>query len=207
MTDAELRALYELAKWGPTTANSQPQRVVFVRSAEAKERLAPALSSQNQKKVLGAPVVAILAYDMRFFEHLPRLFHNPQARSWYETTPEAIRTTALRNATLQGAYLMLAARAIGLDCGPMSGFKNDVVDAAFFPDGRFKSNFLCCLGHGDPSTLPKQDYRFAFDEVCTHRVQPVALSPARAWRGSAAPGTRASSPPRRCAASCPARSC
>ena len=167
VTDAELRALYDLAKWGPTTANSQPQRVVFVRSAEAKERLEPALSSHNQKKVLSAPVVAILAYDMRFFEHLPRLFHNPQARSWYETTPEAIRTTALRNATLQGAYLMLAARAIGLDCGPMSGFKNDVVDAAFFPDGRFKSNFLCCLGHGDPSTLPKQDYRFGFDEVCT----------------------------------------
>jgi 3-hydroxypropanoate dehydrogenase len=167
VSDAELRALYDLAKWGPTTANSQPQRIVFVRSAEAKERLAPALSSQNRKKALGAPVLAILAYDMRFFEHLPRLFHNPQARSWYETTPEAIRTTALRNATLQGAYLMLAARAIGLDCGPMSGFKNDVVDAAFFPDGRFKSNFLCCLGHGDPSTLPKQDYRFEFDEVCT----------------------------------------
>ena len=95
------------------------------------------------------------------------LFHNPAARSWYETTPEAIRTTALRNATLQGAYLMLAARAVGLDCGPMSGFKNEVVDAAFFPDGRFKSNFLCCLGHGDPLTLPKQDYRFGFDEVCT----------------------------------------
>ena len=95
VTDAELHALYELAKWGPTTANSQPQRVVFVRSAEAKERLAPALSSQNKKKALQAPLVAILAYDMRFFEHLPRLFHNPQARSWYETTPEAIRTTAL----------------------------------------------------------------------------------------------------------------
>jgi 3-hydroxypropanoate dehydrogenase len=166
VTDAELRALYELAKWGPTTANSQPQRIVFVRSAEAKERLKPALSGQNQKKVMGAPVVAILAYDMRFFEHLPKLFHNPNARSWYETTPEQIRTTALRNATLQGAYLMLAARAVGLDCGPMSGFKNDVVDAAFFPDGRFKSNFLCCLGRGDPSTLPPQDYRFAFDEAC-----------------------------------------
>ena len=166
VTDAELRALYDLAKWGPTTANSQPQRIVFVRSAEAKERLKPALSGQNQKKVLGAPVVAILAYDMRFYEHLPRLFHNPQARSWYETTPDHIRTTALRNATLQGAYLMLAARAVGLDCGPMSGFKNDVVDAAFFPDGRFKSNFLCCLGHGDQSTLPPQDYRFGFDEVC-----------------------------------------
>ena len=166
VSDAELRALYDLAKWGPTTANSQPQRIVFVRSAEAKERLAPALSSQNRTKALGAPVLAILAYDMRFFEHLPRLFHNPQARSWYETTPEAIRTTALRNATLQGAYLMLAARAIGLDCGPMSGFKNDVVDAAFFPDGRFKSNFLCCLGYGDGSNLEPRLYRFVFDEVC-----------------------------------------
>lgn len=166
VTDAELRALYELAKWGPTTANSQPQRVVFVKSPEAKEKLGPALSSQNRKKALNAPVVAILAYDMRFFEHLPKLFHNPGARSWYETTPEQIRTTALRNASLQGAYLMLAARIVGLDCGPMSGFKNDVVDAAFFPDGRFKSNFLCCLGHGDPSTLPKQDHRFDFDEAC-----------------------------------------
>ena len=167
VTDEELRALYELAKWGPTTANSQPQRIVFVRSAAAKERLSPALSSANRKKALGASVVAVLAYDMRFFEHLPRMFHNPQARSWYETTPEHIRTTALRNATLQGAYLMLSARAIGLDCGPMSGFKNEVVDAEFFPDGRFKSNFLCCLGRGDPSTLPRRDDRFAFDEVCT----------------------------------------
>jgi 3-hydroxypropanoate dehydrogenase len=167
VTDDELQALYELAKWGPTTANSQPQRIVFLRSAEAKKRLEPALSSGNRKKTLNAPVVAILAYDLRFFEHLPRLFHNPQARSWYETTPEHIRTTALRNATLQGAYLMLAARAVGLDCGPMSGFNNDKVDAEFFPDGRFKSNFLCCIGRGDPSTLPPQDYRFVFDEVCT----------------------------------------
>ena len=166
VTEEELRAIHDLAKWGPTTANSQPQRVVFLRSAAAKARLSPALSSANRNKALGAPVVAILAYDMRFFEHLPRLFHNPQARSWYETTPEQIRTTALRNATLQGGYLMLAARAIGLDCGPMSGFNNDKVDAEFFPDGRFKSNFLCCLGHGDPSTLPKQDHRFGFDEVC-----------------------------------------
>jgi 3-hydroxypropanoate dehydrogenase len=166
VSDDALRALYDLAKWGPTTANSQPQRIVFLRSTQAKERLGPALSSGNRKKALSAPVVAILAYDMRFFEHLPRLFHNPQARSWYETTPDHIRTTALRNATLQGAYLMLAARAIGLDCGPMSGFNNDKVDAEFFPDGRFKSNFLCCLGHGDPATLPVRDYRFAFDEVC-----------------------------------------
>jgi 3-hydroxypropanoate dehydrogenase len=166
VTDTELHALYELAKWGPTTANSQPQRLVFVRSPAGKERLAQALSSQNKKKVAGAPVVAILAYDMRFFEHLPRMYYNPNARSWYETTPEQIRTTALRNATLQGAYLMLAARAVGLDCGPMSGFNNDKVDAEFFPDGRFKSNFLCCLGHGDPATLPRQEDRFGFDEVC-----------------------------------------
>lgn len=166
VTDVELRELYELAKWGPTTANSQPQRVLFLRSKEAKERLLPALSKQNAGKSMGAPVVVILAYDMRFFEHLPRMFHNPAARSWYETTPDQIRTTALRNATLQGAYLMLAARAIGLDCGPMSGFNNDKVDAEFFPDGRFKSNFLCCLGHGVADKLPKREDRFAFDEAC-----------------------------------------
>ena len=115
---------------------------------------------------MGAPVVALLAYDMRFFEHLPRLFPDPRARSWYETTPEAIRTTALRNATLQGAYLILAARALGLDCGPMSGFNNDKVDAEFFADGRFKSNFLCCLGHGTQEGLDPRYERFAFDEVC-----------------------------------------
>jgi 3-hydroxypropanoate dehydrogenase len=166
VTDEQLRQIYELAKWGPTTANSQPQRIVFLRSSAAKERLNPALSSSNRKKAAGAPVVAILAYDMRFFEHLPRMYYNQQARSWYETTPEQIRTTALRNASLQGAYLMLAARAVGLDCGPMSGFSNDKVDAEFFPDGRFKSNFVCCLGYGDPSTLPKREDRFRFDEVC-----------------------------------------
>jgi 3-hydroxypropanoate dehydrogenase len=166
VSDDTLRALYDLMKWGPTTANSQPQRIVFVRSNEAKERLRPALSSSNVKKTMSAPVVAILAYDMRFYEHLPRLYGNPQARSWYETTPEAIRTTALRNASLQGAYFMIAARSLGLDCGPMSGFNNDKVDAEFFPDGRFKSNFLCCLGYGDGSKLDPRYYRFTFDEVC-----------------------------------------
>lgn len=164
--DATLRAIHDLMKWGPTTANSQPQRIVFVRSAEAKERLKPALSSTNVKKTLSAPVVAIFAYDMKFYEHIPRLYNNPQARSWYETTPEAIRTHSLRNATLQAAYFMLAARAHGLDCGPMSGFKNEVVDAEFFPDGRYKSNFLCCLGHGDPAKLEPRLPRFDFDEVC-----------------------------------------
>lgn len=166
VSDATLRAIYDLAKWGATTANSQPQRILFLRSAEAKERLRPALSSSNAKKSMGAPVVAIFAYDLRFFEHLPRMYHDPRARSWYETTPEQILTTALRNATLQGAYFMLAARAFGLDCGPMSGFKNEKVDAEFFPDGRWKSNFLCCLGHGDSSQLREREDRFAFDEVC-----------------------------------------
>ncbi len=166
VSDATLRAVYDLMKWGPTTANSQPQRIVFVRSAEGKERLRPALSSSNHKKTLSAPVVAILAYDMRFFEHLPRMYANPQARSWYETTPEAIRTTALRNASLQGAYLMIAARAFGLDCGPMSGFSNEKVDAAFFPDGRCRSNFLCCLGYGEPGSPGPREDRFRFEEVC-----------------------------------------
>lgn len=166
VNENQLHALYDIMKWGPTTANSQPQRIVFIRSAEAKERLMPALSSGNKKKNYGGAVIAILAYDMHFFEHLPKLFHNPAARSWYETTPEAIRTTALRNSTLQGAYFILAARAIGLDCSPMSGFNNDKVDAEFFPDGRFKSNFICAVGRGDPSTLPPEGYRFSFDEAC-----------------------------------------
>jgi 3-hydroxypropanoate dehydrogenase len=166
VSDDMLRALYDLMKWGPTTANSQPQRILFIRSEAAKDRLKPALSSSNVKKTMSAPVVALLAYDIRFYEHLPQLYSNPQARSWYETTPEAIRTTALRNATLQGAYFIIAARALGLDCGPMSGFNNDKVDAEFFPDGRFKSNFLCCLGHGDGSNLEPRLYRFTFEEAC-----------------------------------------
>lgn len=166
ISDALLRAIHEAAKWGPTTANSQPQRILFLRSEAAKQRLYPALSSSNVKKSMGAPVVAIFAYDLRFFEHLPRMFHDQRARGWYETTPEQIFTTALRNATLQAAYFMLAARAYGLDCGPMSGFNNVKVDAEFLPEGRWKSNFLCCLGHGDPSRLPARDDRFAFDEVC-----------------------------------------
>ena len=167
VSDDTLRALYDLMKWGPTTANSQPQRILFIRSAAAKERLKPALSSSNVKKTMGAPVVALLAYDIRFYEHLPRLYSNPQARSWYETTPEAIRTTALRNSSLQGAYFIIAARALGLDCGPMSGFDNAKVDAEFFRDGRFKSNFLCNVGHGDPSKVLAKLPRLAFEEACT----------------------------------------
>jgi 3-hydroxypropanoate dehydrogenase len=164
--DDILKQLYDLAKWGPTSANMSPMRLVFVKSNEAKERLKPALFSGNVDKTMAAPVTVIVAEDGRFYEHLPRLYSNPQARSWYETTPEAIRTTALRNSTLQGAYFMIAARALGLDCGPMSGFNNDKVDAEFFPDGRFKSNFLCCLGYGDATNLEPRLYRFSFDEVC-----------------------------------------
>ncbi|MGZ3411546.1 MAG: malonic semialdehyde reductase [Xanthobacteraceae bacterium] len=166
ISDAQLRVLYDLAKWGPTTANSQPQRIVFLRSAQAKERLAPALSKTNLKKTVAAPVVAILAYDLKFYEHLGRMFHNPAARSWYETTPEHIQSTSFRNATLQGAYFILAVRALGLDAGPMSGFNNAKVDAEFFPDGQWKSNFICIIGKGEPGSAPPRDPRFEFDEVC-----------------------------------------
>jgi 3-hydroxypropanoate dehydrogenase len=166
ISDATLRALYELMKWGPTTANSQPQRILFLRTQAAKNRLAPALTKTNLDKTIAAPVVAILAFDLKFFEHLPRMYHNPAARSWYETTPEHIHTTSFRNATLQGAYFILAARALGLDAGPMSGFDNAKVDAEFFPDGQWKSNFLCILGKGEPGSVPPRNPRFAFDEVC-----------------------------------------
>jgi 3-hydroxypropanoate dehydrogenase len=166
ISDATLRALYELMKWGPTTANSQPQRILFLRSQAAKDRLVPALSKTNLDKTIAAPVVAILAFDLKFYEHLPRMYHNPAARSWYETTPEHIHTTSFRNATLQGAYVILAARALGLDAGPMSGFDNAKVDAEFFPDGQWKSNFLCILGKGEPGSVPPRNPRFAFDEVC-----------------------------------------
>ena len=166
ISDATLRQLYDLMKWGPTTANTQPQRILFLRSPEAKARLAPALSKTNLKKSIDAPVVAILAFDLKFYEHLGRMFHNPAARSWYETTPEHIRTTSFRNATLQGGYFILAARALGLDAGPMSGFSNDKVDAEFFPDGQWKSNFICILGKGVPGSAPPRDPRFAFDEIC-----------------------------------------
>jgi 3-hydroxypropanoate dehydrogenase len=166
ISDATLHALYELMKWGPTTANSQPQRILFLRSQPAKDRLKPALSQANLTKTIAAPVVAILAFDLKFYEHLPRMYHVPAARSWYDTTPEHIHTTSFRNATLQGAYFILAARALGLDAGPMSGFDNAKVDAEFFPDGQWKSNFLCILGKGTPGSVPARNPRFAFDEVC-----------------------------------------
>jgi 3-hydroxypropanoate dehydrogenase len=166
VSDVVLQAAYDLARMAPTSANCSPMRVVFVKSREAKERLKPALSENNVEQTMKAPATAIIGYDLQFYEFLPRLHPYADARSWFVGKDELIRTNAFRNGSLQGAYFIIAARAVGLDCGPMSGFNNDKVDAAFFPDGRFKSNFLCCLGRGDPATLPKQDYRFDFDEVC-----------------------------------------
>ena len=169
VTDDQLRALYELLKLGPTTFNSQPGRFVFVRSKEAKAKLAPALSAANHDKTMAAPVTAIVAYDLRFYEKLPRTFpHRPEANKAFmgdEKVPHTERT-ALRNSSLQGAYLIMAARALGLDCGPMSGFDNAKVDAAFFPDGRWKSNFLCNLGHGDPAKVMPRNPRLTFEKAC-----------------------------------------
>jgi 3-hydroxypropanoate dehydrogenase len=154
----------------PTSANTAPARFVFLRTQAAKERLRPALSPGNVDKTMSAPVVTIVAHDIDFHEHMPRLFpHNPGMKANFEgDAKRAFRETfAFRNGTLQGAYLILAARAVGLDCGPMSGFDNACVDAEFFPDGRFKSNFLCSLGHGDPTKVMGRLPRFAFDEACT----------------------------------------
>jgi 3-hydroxypropanoate dehydrogenase len=169
VSDAILRQVHELMKWGPTSANCQPARLVFVRSKAAKEQLAPALSPTNLDKTMKAPLTAIVAYDPRFYEHLPRMFaHNQTAKSWFEGPEKKAfaETTAFRNGSLQGAYFILAARAVGLDCGPMSGFDNAKVDAAFFPDGRFKSNFLCNLGYGDAGKLMPRNPRFTFEEAC-----------------------------------------
>lgn len=169
VSDEQLRQIYELMKWGPTTQNSQPMRVVFVRSAQAKEMLAAALSPGNRDKTMRAPATAIIAYDAHFYQHLPRTFpNNPAAKGNYEGEERKahVERTALRNSSLQGAYFILAARALGLDCGPMSGFDNAKVDAAFFPEGRFRSNFLINLGYGDPSKLFPRNPRLAFDEVC-----------------------------------------
>ena len=170
VSDAQLRAIYELTKWGPTSANTSPMRIVWVRTPEGKEKLRPALSSGNTDKTMTAPVVAIVAYDTQFFELLPKLFpHKPEAITWFKGpgTEAVAATTAFRNATLQGAYFLIAARALGLDCGPMSGFDNAKVDAAFFPDGRFKSNFLCGVGYGDPAKVFPRNPRLSFEEACS----------------------------------------
>jgi 3-hydroxypropanoate dehydrogenase len=164
--EALLRQAFDLAKMGPTSANSSPMRIVFVTSKEAKERLRPALSAGNLEKTMAAPTTAIIANDSKFYEHMPKLFPHADARSWFTGSEQLAATTAMRNGTLQAGYFILALRAAGLDCGPMSGFDNAKVDAEFFPDGQFKSNFLCNIGYGDPSKLHRRGPRFAFGEVC-----------------------------------------
>ena len=182
VTEETIRALYDLLKWAPTSANAAPARFAFLRSVEAKERLRPALAPANVAKTMTAPVTVIVAYDLKFYEHLPKLFpQNPGMVKLFENNAEMVEATAKRNSSLQGAYLIMAARALGLDCGPMSGFDNAKVDEVFFaagqpcfgcdqeffPEGHVKSNFLCNLGYGDPTALYPRLPRLAFGEACS----------------------------------------
>ncbi len=164
--DALLQQVYDLCKWAPTSANCSPMRIVFVKSKEAKERLKPAMDAGNLAKTMAAPATAIIGYDMEFYEQLPKLFPHADAKSWFVGKDEFIKTSAFRNGSLQGAYFIIAARALGLDCGPMSGFNNDKVDAEFFKGTKVKSNFLCNLGYGDPSKLYPRSPRLSFNEAC-----------------------------------------
>jgi 3-hydroxypropanoate dehydrogenase len=182
VTDQTLRDLYDVLKWAPTSANAAPARFAFLRSKEAKERLRPALAPLNVEKTMTAPVTVIVGYDMKFYEQLPKLFPQvPGMKQMFESNPEMADATARRNSSLQGAYLILAARALGLDCGPMSGFDQAKVDEEFFaagkpcfgcdqeffPEGHVKSNFLCNLGYGDPGTLHPRLPRLPFNEACS----------------------------------------
>lgn len=167
VSDDTLRTLYDLLKFGPTEANTTPARFVFVKSPEAKAKLGPALSEGNYKKTMAAPCVAIVGYDLKFYDKLPVLFPHTDARSWFAGRPEPVlETVALRNGSLQGAYLILAARSLGLDCGPMSGFNNAMVDEAFFAGTAIRSNFLVNLGKGDASSIFPRSPRLGFDEAC-----------------------------------------
>ena len=180
--DATLRDLYDLVKWGPTSANAAPARFAFLRTKEAKERLRPALAPLNVEKTMTAPVTVIVAYDLRFYEQLPKLFpQKPGMAKLFESNAEMVETTAKRNSSLQGAYMIMAARSLGLDCGPMSGFDQAKVDEEFFaigkpcfgcdqeffPEGHVNTNFLCNLGYGDPNGLFPRLPRLSFNEACS----------------------------------------
>jgi 3-hydroxypropanoate dehydrogenase len=182
VSDDTLRSLYELLKWAPTSANAEPARFAFLRTKEAKERLRPALAPLNVEKTMSAPVTVIVAYDVKFHEQLPKLFpQNPGMAALFRGNPEMVEVTAKRNSSLQGAYLIMAARSLGLDCGPMSGFDQAKVDdeffaagkpcfgcdQEFFPEGHVRTNFLCNLGYGDPSALHPRLPRLAFSEACS----------------------------------------
>jgi 3-hydroxypropanoate dehydrogenase len=167
VSDDTLREIYDLMKWGPTSANSCPARILFLRTAEAKQRLLPAVAKGNEGKTMKAPVTAILAYDEKFYSKMAELSpHAPNAGKMFADSPELAAATAFRNGSIQGGYFILAARAVGLDCGPMSGFDNAKVDAEFFPGSSVKSNFLCNLGHGDPAKLLPRAPRLSFGEAC-----------------------------------------
>ncbi len=164
VSDEQIAAIYDLMKMAPTSVNMQPARIVWVKSPEAKARLAELAMESNQPKITGAPVVAIIGYDVDFHEQLPWLFPHTDAKSWFEGDEKGREEGAFRNSSLQGAYLMLAARALGLDCGPMSGFSNEAVDKAFFADQpRVRSNFICSIGYGDPDTVFGRSPRPDFD--------------------------------------------
>jgi len=168
VSEETLRQLYELLKWGPTSANGSPARFLFIRSREGKERLRPTLSPGNVEKTMTAPVTVVVAYNLRFYEKLPKLSpHNPKMRDLFVSNPRFAEETARRNSSLQGAYLIIAARSLGLDCGPMSGFDNARLDEEFFGAGHVKSNFLCNLGYGDASKLHPREPRLEFNEACT----------------------------------------
>lgn len=167
VSDADLHAIFDILKMGPTSANCSPARFVFVRTPEGREKLKPALSAGNLEKTMSAPVTVIVAHDPKFYDKLPMLFPHADARAWFAGNEALAAETAFRNGTLQGAYLMIAARALGIDCGAMSGFDKSKVDAAFFAENGFKSNFLVNLGHGDASGLFPRSPRFSFDEACT----------------------------------------
>lgn len=167
VTDEKLKEIYELMKWGPTSANSSPARLVFVKSKEGKAKIGQAISDGNRDKTLVAPVTVIVATDYAFYEKLPQLFPHADAKSWFVGNQSLIDTTAFRNSTLQGAYFMLAARAAGLDCGPMSGFDNAKLDELFFAGTTVKSNFLINLGYGDVAALFPRSPRLSFDEAAS----------------------------------------
>lgn len=166
VTDTQLQEIYDLMKWGPTSANCSPARIVFVKSEAEKEKLSPCMAPGNVEKTKAAPVTAIIGMDMAFYDKLPQLFPHADAKSWFVGNQPLIDATAFRNSSLQGAYFMMAARAAGLDCGPMSGFDADKVNAAFFAGTSIKVNFICNLGYGDTTKLFGRSPRLSFDEAC-----------------------------------------
>lgn len=166
VTPQTLHEIWDLAKMGPTSANCMPARIIFVASDAARERLKPCLDAGNVKQTMAAAVTALICMDLEFFEEMPKLYPHADARSWFVDAPEKARATAFRNSSLQGAYFMLAARALGVDCGPMSGFDAGKLKAAFFPDRNWEANFICNLGHGTDEKLKPRDPRLGFDEAC-----------------------------------------